>query len=266
LKSGYNILNVNVLKHYKNKHYTMGFIQVQPAYILYVKPFRDTSVLLEVFSYDYGRVSLVGRGARALTGMRGSRPRFQGLLQPFVPLMLSWKGKTDLLTLVAAEPRDAAPVLEGKVLFSAWYLNELLVRSLKPADAHPELFNAYQMALYGLSHTPELSLRRFEKEILQALGVFPQFNQETQTGQGIQPEKWYKIRINHGISIEAVLEDRINETNVFQGEMLLALRSGHWGQLAPYLNAIKKLFRMLLNHVLADSRIRSRELFSCYIS
>src|SRR6186713_1244025 len=111
----------------------MVIAQTQPSYILYAKPFRDTSLLIEAFSYDYGRISLVARGARgALKGQskKRRRPRFQGLLQPFVPLLLSWQGRTDLFNLMGAEPNGYAPHLEGRLLFCGWYLNELLTRCL----------------------------------------------------------------------------------------------------------------------------------------
>ena len=47
----------------------------QPAYVLHSYPFRETSLIVEVFSRDHGRVALLARGAR--------RPRsvLRGLLQ-----------------------------------------------------------------------------------------------------------------------------------------------------------------------------------------
>ena len=141
----------------------MQWVRVQPAYILYTKPFRETSLLLEVFSRDYGRVSLVARGAKSSskTTVRRKRPRFQGLLQPFVPLCLSWRGRTELCNLTDAEPQTPPPQLVGQLLFCGWYINELLARTLRHGDANGSLFFLYQSALYGLLDNVAHSLRQF---------------------------------------------------------------------------------------------------------
>src|SRR6185437_10727813 len=117
---------------------------LQPAFVLHTRPYRDTSLLLEIFTPDYGRVSTLARGARGL------RSRFKGLLQPFVPLLLSWYGKTELMTLSAAESQGKVLDLTGEKLLCGLYLNELLMRLLHRYDAHPQLYIVYQETLYAL--------------------------------------------------------------------------------------------------------------------
>ena len=93
----------------------------QPAFVLHSYPFRETSLIVEVFSRDYGRVALLARGAR--------RPRsaLRGLLLAFQPLELAWAGKGEVQTLMKAEWQGGQPLLTGKALFCAYYLNELMM-------------------------------------------------------------------------------------------------------------------------------------------
>ena len=72
-------------------------VSLQAAFILHGRDFRDTSRLLDVFTQDFGRVSLVAKGARS------SRSKLQGILQPFSPLVISWSGKGEVQTLTVAE-------------------------------------------------------------------------------------------------------------------------------------------------------------------
>jgi DNA repair protein RecO (recombination protein O) len=122
-------------------------INLQPAYVIHSRPYRDTSALLEVFTAEYGRISLVARGTRRQT-RRGSKA---ALLQPFSPLLLSFSGRMELKTLSAIEPVKGMSALRGERLFSGLYMNELLVRLLHRNDAHPELFAAYDYALKALA-------------------------------------------------------------------------------------------------------------------
>ena len=83
-------------------------VSLQSAFILHGRDFRDTSRLLDVFSLDYGRVTLVAKGARS------PRSKLQGILQPFTPLLISWSGKGDVQTLTGAESVKSTIHLSGK--------------------------------------------------------------------------------------------------------------------------------------------------------
>lgn len=119
-------------------------VLLESAYILHARAYRDTSLLLELFTQEHGRVSAVARGAK------GARSRFKGLLQPFVPLVVSWSGKGELMTLLAAEANGIAHSLTGDALVCGIYLNELLMRLLHRYDAHSILYQNYRQALCGL--------------------------------------------------------------------------------------------------------------------
>src|ERR1700722_1412373 len=99
-------------------------IALQPAYILHNRPYRETSVLLDLLTYEHGRVTAIAKGVRQ------SRSRLKSILQSFTPLLISWQGKGELVTLVATEPNGCPTRIKGECLLSGLYLNELLMRVL----------------------------------------------------------------------------------------------------------------------------------------
>ncbi len=137
-------------------------IDEQRAFVLHLYPYSETSLIVDVFSRDYGRLALLARGAR--------RPRsaLRGLLMAFQPLELGWFGAGEVKTLAKAEWIGGMPLLSGRCLLLGYYLNELLVRMLPREDPHGALFDAYSAALHALAHGGEDApeLRRFEKTLL----------------------------------------------------------------------------------------------------
>ncbi len=165
-------------------------VNLQPAYVMHSRPYRDSSALLDVFTAEYGRISLVARGTRRQS-RRGSGA---ALLQPFIPLLLSFSGRTDLKTLVATEPAQGLFTLRGERMFCGMYMNELLVRLLHRNDAHPALFAAYDQALKALpcSSVVDPVLRRFEFTLLDELGYSFDFGVDGASGQPVQATCWYR--------------------------------------------------------------------------
>lgn len=231
-------------------------ITLQPAYILHARSYRDTSYLLELFTHEHGRVSAVARGAR------GARSRYKGLLQPFVPLLVSWYGRSELMTLSAAEPNGMPHSLNGDILLCGLYINELLMRLLHRYDSHPLLFQAYQRALLTLpkQHSQHIVLREFEKQLLGELGYALQLDRETHTGVMVHPEQSYHFDPHHGLSSCMTLREGENSYSVFSGKSLLALHKGEFEQ-ENYLRDAKRLLRIALRRLLGDKPIKSRELF-----
>src|SRR5258706_8658110 len=110
---------------------------VQPAFVLHSYPFRETSLVIEVFSQDFGRVALVARGAR--------RPRsaLRGVLLAFQPLLLSWAGKSELRTLHKAEWRGGLPQLKRTPPLCGFFLNELMLKLFPRDDPHQQLYQTH---------------------------------------------------------------------------------------------------------------------------
>ncbi len=135
------------------------------AYMLHSVPWRETSLLIQVFSRDHGIVALVAKGAK--------RPysSLRTILAGFQPLLLSWSGAGEVKTLTRADNAGLRP-LSGRALMSAWYMNELLLHLLPREDPHPTLFEAYDDALIQLAAGAGAAsaLRRFEWVLLHETG------------------------------------------------------------------------------------------------
>jgi DNA repair protein RecO (recombination protein O) len=168
-------------------------IELQPAYILHSRPYRETSLLLEVFTADYGRIGVVAKG------IRRSKTKLRGLLQPFVPLLISCSGNGELCTLKDFDVAGMVVLLHGRALVSAFYLNELLMRLLHRWEEQKFLFQSYNKALNELKIKKEqIVLRLFEKSLLKALGYELQLVKEVETGCVIDPEKFYAFDPERG--------------------------------------------------------------------
>lgn len=230
-------------------------VRLQPSYILHSRPYRDSSLLLEVFTAEYGRVSLVARGARRST-RRGSAAAG---LQPFSPLLLSFAGRTDLKTLSASEPAGAAWHLPGKRMFSGLYLNELLARLLHRDDPHPQLFAVYSDVLAELANAeqPDAALRRFELTLLRELGYAPDLTRDGASGDEVSPGSWYRYSTGNGL--EKQNGAQASTEGVYRGADLLAIAQGDFCGQRRVL--AKKLMREVLAEHLGGQPLRSRELF-----
>jgi DNA repair protein RecO (recombination protein O) len=140
--------------------------EAEPGYVLHTYPFKETSLIVEVFTCAHGRVPLMAKGAR--------RPKsaLRGLLMPFQPLLLWWSGRSELRLLHRVEWLAGHPQLSGMPLICAFYLNELLLKLLARDDAHEGLFGGYEAALAALrgQESPAVVLRRFEKRLLAEIG------------------------------------------------------------------------------------------------
>lgn len=230
-------------------------VDLQPAYVIHRRPYRDSSVLLDIFTAEYGRISLVARGARRQS-RKGSSA---ALLQPFIPLLVSFSGRLELKTLVATESAQRMPALNGDRLFSGMYMNELLVRLLHRNDAHPTLFASYSEALKALGGVTlvDTVLRRFELTLLEELGYRLEFEVDSASGQRIQESQWYRYDPGLGLVACGDVTDSLN--TAFSGAQLLAMASGEFGGLARL--PAKRLLREALAVHLGGEPLRSRELF-----
>jgi DNA repair protein RecO (recombination protein O) len=229
--------------------------QLQPAYILHTRPFRDSSLLIDAFTETHGRISLIAKAAR---GIRNKNSRFKGLLQAFVPLLLSWRGKTELLNLLNAESNGVIlSSLNGKLLICGLYLNELLIRLLYRYDPHPTLFQAYHFTLLTLAKNPNVALRLFEKQLLAELGYALHLHEDSQTRQTILADRYYQFIPSQGLV--KCLNTSMHKTSIFSGSSLLAIHYEQW-QTSDQLQDAKRLFRLALHYLLEGKNIRSREL------
>lgn len=225
--------------------------------VLHSYPFRETSLIVETFTREHGRVALVARGAR--------RPRSQlrGLMQAFTPLLLSFAGKNELRTLHKAEWQGGLPLPHGLGLLCGFYINELLLKLLARDDPHPPLFEQYLATLLALA-TPELTqtgyaiiLRQFEQRLLAELGYAQPFTHEAETGLAVIAEQAYHYVCERGAC--PVGSRHALDGMVLRGKTLLDLAHGDYTDPVSLLQG-KQLMRHIINHHLAGQPLHAREL------
>ncbi|MFA7270265.1 MAG: DNA repair protein RecO [Sterolibacterium sp.] len=230
----------------------------QAAYILHSYAYSETSLILDVFARDYGRMPLLARGAR--------RPRsaLRGVLQAFQPLELGWFGSGEVRTLVRAEWLGSMPILGGTALLLGYYLNELLMKLLPREDAHVALFEAYGATLQGLvrrdSASPAASLRQFEKSLLRELGYGIALEHEAITGEAVLPDQNYHYLIERGPVLASYADGDRTRSLAIRGKTLLDLAQDDYAD-PRTLAESKMLMRMLINHYLAGQALQSRRVF-----
>lgn len=229
-------------------------VVLQPALVLHARAFRDTSLIVDLFTPDYGKLSAIARGART------QRSKFRGVLQAFIPLVVSWSGRSELVTLQTAEPNAPPYPLGSEALLSALYINELMVRLLAAHDPHPELFSAYQRILSQLQSPPisvEVSLREFEKRLLESLGYGVDWFCEAESGEAIDPQRWYVFVPDRGF----LPADRMQGTQLaVSGAHIVSIGAEDWSD-AAVLRSAKQLMRAAMQPLLHGKPIRTRELF-----
>ncbi len=227
-------------------------IQDESSFVLHSYPFRETSLILEVFSRQHGRVPLVARGAR--------RPKsaLRGLLMNFQPLLLSWFGKHELRTLHSAEWQGGQPQLQGTALMCGFYLNELLLNLMARDDPHENLFDYYQQTLQRLAQEDDhaLTLRSFEKRMLQELGYALLLETEADTSRPIAPDRSYRYILEHGAIAET---ENASQGMQVAGKTLLDMAADDYRDVNSARQG-KQLMRMLLDHHLAGKTLHTREL------
>lgn len=229
--------------------------QDELAFVLHSHPYRETSLLLDVYSRAHGRLAIVARGAR--------RPRsaLRGVLMSFQPLLLSWFGKGEVRTLHSADWQGGQPYLQGTALMCGFYLNELLINLLARDDAHEQLFDYYQATLYRLAHEADhaATLRCFEKHMLQELGYALELETEADSGKPVQSDAAYRYEVERGaIPINGMANDVNAGLKIF-GKTLLSMAVDDYSD-PVVAQQSKQLMRMLLGHHLGGKTLHTREL------
>ena len=228
-------------------------VDLQPAYILHTRPYRDTSLLIDLLTPEFGRITAIARGVR-----KAKTPKRQ-LLNPFNRLLVSWQGKTDIKLLTNYEADNHILTLKGNYLYSAFYLNELLVRLLPEMDRHNGLYYAYEQSLDALQLEVDIEplLRGFEFRLLEELGYALDFTRDVRNGCAIAPLEFYECHIQEGFYAAG---PDLPEYLLVKGDCLLAIAAGDYSSAATR-QAAKKLARRMLKPLLGAKPLYSRELF-----
>ncbi len=225
-------------------------VQLQSAFILRHKKYRETSLIFEVFTKEFGIVSILAKGVRK------KKSKLAGLLLPFSSLKLSYLGKNDLKTLTHVELDSFSNPLKGLSLYCGFYINELIFFFLHKYDPHPEIFIEYQRCLILLSDSPtevEQTLRFFELNLIEYLGYGVQLNYDAQLNILVKEKAMYLFSSELGM-IE-------HSKGYISGFTLLALdERAHLNKLALYES--KQLMRRIIDFQLKGKKLNSRQVLA----
>ncbi len=223
----------------------------QPGFVLHSYPYKETSLIVDMFTRDFGRIGVVAKGAK--------RPlsKLRGVLQTFQPLSLSFSGKSELRTLIDAEWVGGMLPLERTALLCGFYLNELLVKLLARDDKHPALFDHYVSTLNQLAHgePAPIVLRKFERALLKETGVAADLRRCTTTRAPVEPGGDYVVDPEKGARI--ALRDEV--WPVVSGKTLLDMEGEDYSDPATQAQS-KQLMRFLLAHHLNGAPLNTRQI------
>lgn len=223
-------------------------IEQQPAYVLHARAYRETSLLLECLTRDHGRLGVVARGVR---GERARLKRAQ--LEPFQRLSLDLLQRAEMATLTALDTLGNTPPLRGDAALSGLYLNELVVRLTGRQDPSPALFDSYAQTLARLGSGQSLawSLRRFERDLLRAVGYGLQLEHDAQTGEPLQAQAHYRYLVEQG-----ALRCAAGSARALPGHCLLALAHDTMPD-ATSLGALREMMREIIRFHLGGAELRA---------
>ncbi|MBA4740254.1 MAG: DNA repair protein RecO [Burkholderiales bacterium] len=225
----------------------------QEAYVLHTYSYRETSLIVELFTRQYGRIGVVAKGARRPNSL------LRSALQSFQPLYTSWGGRADLKTLYGAELRFGLARLKGKALMSGFYINELILKLLIRDDPHEHLFDVYERAVNALSgQQPEVEkiLRRFERVLLAELGYGLTLTHDVKTQKEIKENEVYTYLFGRGptrINLDAKIDLKLS------GKALMDISNDNLEDPAT-LSQCKLLMRSLVTHHLGNKSLHTRRL------
>ena len=244
-----------------------GARQGQEAYVLHHYDWSESSQILDLFTREQGRVPVVAKGSK--------RPysQLRAVLLPFqrISVSLSKPGKgaegEGVLTLRGAEWQGGATLPPGAALFSAYYLNELLMKLLARQDPHPQLFDAYAETLAQLHGAEDAetqaALRAFELRLLYALGLLPDLSLATLTQEPVSPGRRYAISPEAGV-IAAPGDDTAQLDGAVLVQLQAALLHGSGAALRQACQAslpgLRAVLRSLVLYHLGGQPLRTRQL------
>ncbi len=241
-------------------------IQDEPAFVVHRYDWSESSLILETFTRNFGRVALVAKGAKKPSS------NFRPVLLPLQPLHVSYSGDAEIRTLKGAEWVGGHIMPTGEALLSGYYINELLLRLLARDDPHPGLFDLYrqvvQVLASGHEGTIAPALRAFELLLLRDIGFLPELNAQTLTLSPLQPDALYVLVAEGGLrthnaqdrtglagSVWLQLHERLSTDAPFTATLRLC------AEMPPeQRNALQGQLRALLHYHCGVKTLRTRQM------
>lgn len=226
--------------------------QLIPAFVIHRRDYRNSSLLLELFLADQGRLPAIARSAKTARSSRAL------LLQSFSPLLVTLSGRGEVKSLTQVEPDGRPYRLQGETLYCGIYLNELLMRLLQRGDPYPSLYVYYQHTLTRLASGESASqcLRDFEVSLMRELGYGLLLDRTADTNEPIQADQIYEYHLEHGPVVAVGNGSAI----AIHGRTLISLYRGEILDSQGESEA-KQLMRRVIGYYMGDKPLKSRELF-----
>ncbi len=213
-------------------------VQLERAFVLHQRSYKNTSQLVDCLTERHGLVALVAQGSRRPG--KGQR----AILQPFIPIAISWTRRGDLGRLIHVESAAAVEPLAGNALLAGYYVNELIMRLMAKGDPNSSVYECYAHCLMTLARKERVAraLREFEFGLLRALGYGVELDRDVDTGQPIEAELSYRFEAERGAYRCTEPGDR---ESTFLGRDLIAMREGDFDD-DRALRAAKRLLTNVL--------------------
>ena len=223
--------------------------------MLHTRPFKETSLLVDLFTRNHGRISVIAKGAQ--------RPKSKiGIIKtPSCLFFISCIGRGELKTLTHCEIKEYFfPIAEA--FNSVVYLNELLIKLLEKEDPHPEIFDHYLIVCGSLKSNKkeklEKNLRSFELTLLKEIGYGLNLNFEGNSDIEIKEDTSYKFVPSVGFL--PLTKSESNKNN-FSGRDILNLSTGNFSS-PDTLLASKQIMRQAIDFHLGNKTLKIREYLS----
>jgi len=232
-------------------------VNQEPGFILHSYHYRESSLIVEVFTRNHGRLGLIAKGAR-----RWKKKGTRTYLRPFQEFSLSWSGRGEVATLILAEEDGPIRSYGKDALYCGFYVNELMMRLLYRHDPHEQLYEYYRSCLADLANWESLEsvLRLFEKRMLLEIGYGLNLETDVDNGSAVDPEKLYSYLPNLGPSGSKNQTDGLGQCSV-SGKSLLAYKNETFED-PDVLAELKHLMRKLIDHHLNYKPLVSRNIFA----
>ena len=220
---------------------------LQKAYVIHSRPYKETSLIVTFLTENKGKITAVAKGAKR------KNSKLYGNLEPFQCLNVDYRGKSELKTLILAEPCEVFEDFFGSEnLYSAFYVNELINYLIAQADDSIEIFDVYKNCISNLkkNNPVEEILRNFELNILSILGYEINFQSDYVVNQPIINGLIYKYSPQSGFS---------KSDKGYDGKILNEINERRFSK--DSLQACKEINRITINYYFEELNIKSRIFF-----
>jgi len=223
----------------------------EPAFVLHTRSFKETSLIVDLFTKNLGKISVVAKGAKR------AKNKLRSVLTPNSLFSVSYSGRGELKNLIDCEVIEHFSIPAKLTLSCIVYINELLTKTLEKEDPHSEIFRQYNSVCSILVNQDDQfivqsSLRSFELVLLQELGYGIDLNHESITNARINKDINYHFNPDSGF-----IKTESNAENVFSGIDIIRFSEGDLSN-ASTRSVAKMIMRKSLDFHLGNKKLNIR--------